>query len=83
MSSMCCRESYAPLEDLRPEVDFFQYQKAINGNGAGVASHQVIERYIAAHGQDYRWETGANPIPPLRDRTADNTRVGRVPGAER
>ena len=78
-----CRESYAPLEDLRPEVDFFQYQKAINGNGAGVASHQVIERYIAAHGQDYRWETGANPIPPLRDRKADNTRVGRVPGAER
>ncbi len=76
-----CRESYAPLEDLRPEVDFFQYQKTVNGNGAWVPSHQVIERYIAAHGQDYRWEMGVNPIPALRDRTADNTRVGRVPGA--
>jgi len=74
-----CRESYAPLEDLKPEVDFFRYQQAINGNGAGVASHQVIERHIAAFGQDYRWEMGANPIPALRDRSHDNTCVGRVP----
>ena len=76
-----CRESYALLEGLRPDVDFFQYQKALCGDGRDVASHQVIQRHIAAFGQDYRWETGANPIPALRDRSADNTRVGRVPGA--
>lgn len=61
-------------------MDFFQYQRAFNDSSAGVASHQVIERHIAAQGQDYRWETGANLIPLPRDRTADNTRVGRVPG---
>ena len=41
----------------------------------------VIDRHIAAFGQDYRLESGENPIPALRDRSVDSTRTGREPGA--
>ena len=43
-----------------------------------VVSHSVIDDYIRQNGQDYRFETDVNPIPELRIRTSDNTRVGRM-----
>ena len=52
-----------------------------HGDGSAAASHQVIDRRIAAFRQDYRWEVGTNPVPALRNRIVGNTRVGRVPGA--
>ena len=39
----------------------------------------VIEEYIRQRGQDYRYETAPNPVPPLRDRSRDDTQVGRLP----
>ena len=75
------REAYKPLEQLAQGADFFRYQGVVNADEKHVASHEVINEHIRRFGQDYRWETGANPIPALQNRSVDNTRVGRVPGA--
>ena len=53
----------------------------VNANAADVASHNVIDRYIRAHGQDYRFELAKNPIEALRDRSRDNVDVGRKANA--
>ena len=44
-----------------------------------MVSHTAMEAYIAEHGGDYRFETAPHPVEALRDRTADNTEVGRLP----
>lgn len=72
------RESYADVGELRPDFEFFKYQNRMNHDLNAVTSHTVIEDYIRQFGQDYRWETAANPVNALRDRTSDNTEVGRV-----
>ena len=74
-----CRESYTFVEKLEHDADFFRYQQMVNANEADVPSHAVIERYLAAYGQDYRFELAPNPVEALRDRTKDNTEVGRKP----
>lgn len=73
------RESYANIDDLKPDVDFFRYQSTVNRDVPSVPSHIVIEDSISKAGRDYRFETAPNPIMPLRDRAKDNTDVGRVP----
>ncbi len=73
-----CRENYAPVDELEPDADFFRYQGIVNKDIAAVPSHAVIERYLAQHPRDYRFETAPNPIPALQDRTRDNVEVGRV-----
>ena len=75
------REAYKPLEQLAQGADFFRYQGVVNADEKHVASHEVINEHIRRFGQDYRWEIGANPIPALQNRSIDNTRVGRMPGA--
>ena len=74
-----CRESYTFVEKLEHDADFFRYQQMVNANEADVPSHAVIEKYLKAYGQDYRFELAPNPIEALRDRTKDNTEVGRKP----
>ena len=74
-----CRESYAHVNDLEHDADFFRYQLRVNGNVHDVESHSVIERYIRQFGKDYRFEVAYNPVKELRSRTVDNTTVGRVP----
>lgn len=76
-----CREGYAPLEQLPPEADFFRYQQKIHADEQQVVSHTVLEKYIRAHGQDRRFQTAEHPVAVLRDRTTDNTSVGRRYGA--
>ncbi len=75
-----CREEYECLNCLSDNADFFRYQKLINHDLNTVHSHTIIEDYIRQHGMDYRFETAPNPIPQLRDRTVDNTTLGRVKG---
>ena len=75
------RESYADVGELRPDFEFFKYQNRMNHDLNAVTSHTVIEDYIRQFGQDYRWETAANPVAALRERTRDNTEVGRAPQA--
>lgn len=72
-----CRESYAPVESLKEDADFFRYQKIVNENVGSVMSHQVIEQHIRAFGQDYRFQVAPHPLPALRDRKTDNTELGR------
>ena len=72
------REHYVDLNREKPET-FADYQGQVNVPVEDVASHAVIEAYIRKNGRDYRFETAPNPVPELRDRSADNTRVGRQP----
>lgn len=73
------REYYVDVAALEKDADFFEYQRRVNEPVNDVMSHRVIEEYIRENGRDYRFETGENPIPELRDRCRDNTSVGRVP----
>ena len=66
------------MDKLEPDVDFFRYQNMVNRDVDNVASHSVIARHIAQHGQDYRFELAPNPIEALRNRKCDNVDVGRT-----
>ena len=66
-----------PVSEMPMNADFFRYQATVNPNVNIVASHNVINETICRFGQDYRYEDAPNPIPALRDRTYDNTDVGR------
>jgi hypothetical protein len=74
-------EGYVCLTDLPKGADFFRYQERVNHDLCEVRSHTIIEDYIREHGMDYRFETAPNPIEALRDRTHDNTEIGRCPSA--
>ena len=71
------RENYVDLRQEKPDT-FVDYQDQVNVPVENVMSHAVIEEYIRQNGQDYRFETAPNPVPELRDRSADNTQVGRL-----
>lgn len=72
------KECIVPLDELKPDARFFQYQDTVNDPVGCVPSHQIIETYIADRGQDYRFEVRPNPIRELRNRTWDNTSLGRI-----
>lgn len=72
------REEYLDINELSDDANFFEYQKTVNTNVKMVPSHAVIEARIDKCGEDYRAETGNNPIPNLQSRTEDDTCVGRV-----
>ena len=61
--------------EVPPRVD---YRLTPNGE-ALMPIFDDIQAYIRKNGRDYRFETAPNPVPELRDRSADNTRVGRQP----
>lgn len=66
-----------PVNDMPMNADFFKYQSIVNPTIKIVPSHNVIEDTINKFGEDYRYEEAPNPIPVLRDRTHDNTEIGR------
>ena len=70
-------EDYVPVCEVKDDSPFRRYNRKVNGAVASVASHKVIDRYIAEAGEDYRFQVSAHPVPALRDRTCDNTEVGR------
>ena len=70
-------EEYIEVGNLDKNANFFRYQEAVNGNDNNVASHNVIEKYIADNGKDYRFETKVHPVTELQNRKKDNTCVGR------
>ena len=72
---------YVNVDELPMDANFFQYQKIINPTIEIVPSHLVIDTHIRNYGKDYRFEVAPNPIPELRNRTSDNTTVGREPNA--
>ena len=77
-------EDYLPVDQADPQSPFFRYQEAVNKGGPeAVPSHCIIRTYQEKNGEDYRYQTKKHPVPALADRTADNTRLGRVPGASK
>ena len=70
-------ENYIAENQLPGNAPFYMFQQALNTPPEQVPTHFVIQDYIKAHGQDYRWQTAEEPIPALRDRTQDDITVGR------
>ena len=73
------REDYQDARTVSRRGTFAEYQRAVNVPEAQVVSHTAMEAYIAEHGGDYRFEIAPHPVEALRDRTSDNTEVGRLP----
>lgn len=71
-------EDYCDVNKLPDDYRFFKYQDAICPNVGMDSGHNTIESYIAKFGKDYRFEIKESPIKELRDRTCDNTTIGRV-----
>ena len=72
------KEDYKLVADLPDNYEFFKYQDAINKDVDSVASHKTIKEYIEDTGHDYRFEESPHPVRELRNRSVDNTEVGRV-----
>ena len=70
-------EDYTEVSDLPNDAKFFEYQAEVNVKDSEVASHGVINKYIADNGKDYRFQVAEHPVDELRDRKHDNTTVGR------
>ena len=74
-------ESYAEVDSLPDNFRFFSYNRAVQGNVKGLASHVVIEETIKKFGKDYRVEDKAHPVRALADHRSVNADVARVKGA--
>ena len=74
-------EEYENVDNLPERAPFFAFQKKINPSPKDTPSHMVIGSYIGKNKKDYRWCTKPNPVKELQDTSADNTDVGRTPGA--
>lgn len=70
-------EDYVEVTELPTDSKFFEYQSEVNVRDSDVASHNVIGKYIADNGRDYRFQVAEHPVEELRDRNRDNTTVGR------
>ncbi|MBQ9734757.1 MAG: hypothetical protein IJV95_02740 [Clostridia bacterium] len=74
------RDVMVNVDDMPDGSDFFKYQRQVNPSVGQVASHNVIDKYIKRNGEDYRYEDKPHVEKTLRDRTVDNTELGRVKG---
>ena len=59
------------------ERDFTELATFSHWKDSDVASHNIIRKYIADNGKDYRFQTAEHPVEELRERNRDNTTVGR------
>ena len=73
-------EDMVMVDDLKDNDEFFKYQREVNGKTPKNASHMVIDKYIKKYGEDYRYEDKPSVEKTLRDRTIDNTDLGRKKG---
>ncbi len=70
-------EEYININDI-PETDvFYQFQAQLNKPIDQVPTHKVIKKYLSKNNLDYRYQTQEHPVKELRERTIDNTCVGR------
>ena len=68
-----------PVQSLPTADPFFAYQDIVHESTDSAASHQVIRDAIARHRRDYRFQVAEHPVAELRERTSDNTQIGRDP----
>lgn len=71
-------EYVKPIGDLPDNHGFFWYQNTINHDVDMVPSHVVITQHQSKFRKDYRSEVDVHPVPALRERTIDNTQIGRT-----
>ena len=70
-------EQYVPVAEV-PKTDiFYSFQNMLNKPIEEVPSHKIINDYISKKGEDYRYQDEEHPVENLRDRTTDNTTIGR------
>lgn len=70
-------EEYTDIGNVPDGYEYFKYNDTVNKNTSNVASHKVIDSYIAEFGEDYRFTVSEHPVKALRNRKEDNTDVGR------
>ena len=70
-------EEYTDLNNLPDDYEYFKHNNAVNKTPNAVASHKVIDSYIAEFGEDYRFEVSEHPVKNLRNRKEDNIDIGR------
>ncbi len=70
-------EEYTDLNNLPDDYEYFKHNNAVNKTPNAVASHKVIDSYIAEFGEDYRFEVSEHPVKNLRNRKEDNIDLGR------
>lgn len=71
------QENYIESTKLNDKSNFKKYNSQVNKSESNVASHLVIEKYIKKVGKDYRYQVTDHPIKELRNRSEDNTTIGR------
>ena len=72
------KEEFTDISNVPEDYEFHVYQKMVNHDLNEVVSHTVIREYQKKNGEDYRSEDRENPVKALRDRTKDNTTLGRI-----
>jgi rubrerythrin len=77
ISNTAFMENYTNVTKIPDNYEFYKFNNAVNKNVNNVASHNVINSYIAEFGQDYRLSDKTHPVKELRDRTTDNTDIGK------
>jgi len=71
-------DEYPNIDHIPDNAKYFDFQRAVNADVSEVPSHAVIDRYITAKGEDYRFQTAEHPVESLRDRKTDNVSIARV-----
>ena len=74
------KETTVDVDQLPDGAEFFKYQRQVCPNEKQVVSHLVIDKYINKFGEDYRYEVKDSQEKTLRDRSKDNTELGRKKG---
>ena len=69
-------EEYADINNVPDDYEYFKYNNAVNRTPSSVASHKVIDSYIAEFGEDYRFTVSEHPVKSLRNRKEDNIDIG-------
>lgn len=75
-------DTYVPVSEV-PQTDvYYMFQKKVNEPAYEVPTHKVIKDYISKKGTDYRYQDKEHPVEELRNRSVDNTSVGRYTDKE-
>ena len=73
-------EEFADIDDVPSDFRYFEWNDAVKGRTQDVPSHKAIRQLIEKDGEDYRSEDAKSPIPELRNRKQDDTKLARVQG---
>ena len=73
-------EEFVDIDDVPSDFRFFTWNDTVNGRVQDVPSHEAVRQLIERDGEDYRSEDAESPIPELRSRKKDDTKLARVQG---